>query len=61
MVVQEQNLFKFFLYMEAEIVHTIVDSFGLVTVAPLTVIMSGFLLTRGEEGIKCKSERMERC
>lgn len=33
-------------YVAAEIVHTIVGSFGLVTVAPLTAITSGFLLTR---------------
>lgn len=33
-------------YVSAEIVHTIVGSFGLVTVAPLTAITSGFLLTR---------------
>ena len=33
-------------YVAAEIVHTIVGSFGLVTVAPLTAITSGWLLTR---------------
>ncbi len=32
-------------YVSAEIVHTIVGSFGLVTVAPLTAITSGILLT----------------
>lgn len=32
-------------YVAAEIVHTIVGSFGLVTVAPLTAITSGWLLT----------------
>ena len=32
-------------YVAAEIVHTIVGSFGLVTVAPLTAITSGLLLT----------------
>lgn len=36
-------------YVAAEIVHTIVGSFGLVTVAPLTAITSGFLLTRGKK------------
>lgn len=36
-------------YVAAEIVHTIVGSFGLVTVAPLTAITSGFLLTRRKE------------
>ncbi len=33
-------------YVSAEIIHTIVGSFGLVTVAPLTAIMSGLLFTR---------------
>ena len=32
-------------YVAAEIVHTIVGSFGLVTVAPLTAITSGLLLS----------------
>ena len=35
-------------YVAAEIVHTIVGSFGLVTVAPLTAITSGILLTNAE-------------
>ena len=34
-------------YVAAEIVHTVVGSFGLVTVAPLTAITSGVMLTRG--------------
>ena len=33
-------------YVAAEIAHTVVGSFGLVTVAPLTAITSGLLLTR---------------
>ena len=33
-------------YVAAEIVHTVVGSFGLVTEAPLTAITSGLLLTR---------------
>lgn len=61
MVVQGHNLLKIFLYVAAEIVHAIVGSFGLVTAAPLTAITSGFLLTRGEEEIKYKPERMESC
>lgn len=32
-------------YVAAEIIHTIVGSFGLVTVAPLTAVTSGILLT----------------
>lgn len=35
-------------YVAAEIVHTVVGSFGLVTVAPLTAITSGIMLTRGK-------------
>ena len=33
-------------YVAAEIIHTIVGSFGLVTVAPMTAVTSGLLLTR---------------
>lgn len=33
-------------YVASEIIHTIVGSFGLVTVAPLTAITSGLLLTK---------------
>lgn len=34
-------------FVAAEIIHTIVGSFGLVTVAPLTAITSGILFTKG--------------
>lgn len=34
-------------YVSAEIIHTVVGSFGLVTVAPFTALTSGWLLTRG--------------
>ena len=37
-------------YVAAEIVHTIVGSFGLVTVAPLTAVTSGLLLAEGKAG-----------
>lgn len=37
-------------YVAAEIVHTIVGSFELVTVAPLTAITSGLLLAEGKAG-----------
>lgn len=37
-------------YVAAEIVHTVVGSFGLVTVAPLTAITSGLLLTQRAKG-----------
>ena len=33
-------------YVAAELVHTVVGSFGLVTVAPFTALCAGFLLTR---------------
>lgn len=36
-------------YLAAEIIHTIAGSFGLVTVAPLTAVTSGLLLTRGRK------------
>ncbi len=39
------NIFNF-KYVAAEIVHTIVGSFGLVSVAPLTAIAAGFFLTK---------------
>lgn len=35
-------------YVAAEIIHTIIGSFGLITVAPLTAITSGFLLTKNK-------------
>lgn len=39
-------------YVAAEIIHTIVGSFGLVTVAPLTAITSGLLLTKSRKNEK---------
>lgn len=50
-------------YVAAEIVHTIVGSFGLVTVAPLTAITSGFLLTRRKEADRSgeKDPATEQC
>ena len=35
-------------YVASEIIHTVVGSFGLVTVAPFTALTSGFLLARGK-------------
>ena len=43
-------------YVAAEIVHTVVGSFGLVTVAPLTAITSGLLLTARKSPSKKISE-----
>lgn len=36
-------------YVSAEIIHTIIGSFGLVTVAPFTALTSGWLLTKGKK------------
>lgn len=36
-------------YIAAEILHTLVGSFGVVLVAPFTALLSGLLLTRAEE------------
>ncbi len=33
-------------YVAAEIIHTVIGSFGLVTVAPFTALCAGLLLTR---------------
>ena len=38
-------------YVAAEILHTLVGCFGLVTVAPLTAVTSGILLTRGSAAL----------
>lgn len=43
-------------YVSAEILHTIVGSFGLCTVAPLTALTSGFLLTKHEAKKKIAEE-----
>ena len=36
-------------YVSSEILHTLIGSFGLITVAPFTAIASGILLARNEE------------
>ena len=36
-------------YVAAEILHTLVGSFGLVAVAPLTAVIGGFVYTRPRE------------
>lgn len=38
-------------YVSAEIIHTVVGSFGLVTVAPFTALTSGWLLTRSQKAV----------
>lgn len=40
-------------YVSAEIIHTVIGSFGLVTVAPFTAICSGYLLTKKTSHDKC--------
>ena len=51
------NIFNY-KYVSAELLDTVVGSFGLVTVAPFTALTSGFLLTRGKitEKVKIKHE-----
>ena len=39
-------------YVSAELLDTIVGSFGLVTVAPFTAVTSGWLLTRKKKDCK---------
>lgn len=39
------NIFNY-KYVAAELIHTVIGSFGLVTVAPFTALCAGFLLTR---------------
>lgn len=47
-------------YVAAEIIHTVVGSFGLVTVAPLTALTSGLLLTqKGQAGGEMVSVSLE--
>lgn len=36
-------------YVAAEIIHTVIGSFGLVSVAPFTALCAGFLLTKAEK------------
>lgn len=46
-------------YVSSEILHTLIGSFGLVTVAPFTAIASGLLLAKSEEKVTLKSEVLE--
>lgn len=47
-------------YVSAEILDTVVGSFGLVTVAPFTALTSGILLTRPGKGKKLSAEVPDR-
>ena len=42
-----QQIFNY-KYVAAEILHTLVGSFGLVTVAPFTALVSGLMLTKNK-------------
>ncbi|MBE5962008.1 MAG: YibE/F family protein [Lachnospiraceae bacterium] len=42
-------------YVSAEILHTIVGSFGLITVAPFTAITAGMLLTKKKKAVENES------
>lgn len=48
-------------YVAAEIVHTVVGSFGLVTVAPLTAVTSGLLLAGGRTEKTDKDGQRQEC
>lgn len=46
-------------YVAAEVLDTVVGSFGLVTVAPFTALVAGFLLTRGKQKSLAKEKAKE--
>ena len=48
-------------YVAAEIIDTVVGSFGLVSVAPFTALTSGFLLTRGRKPSLSRRRFNNRC
>ena len=43
-------------YVASEIIHTVVGSFGLVTVAPFTALTSGFLLAKGRQSLSLNAK-----
>lgn len=45
-------------YVSAEIIDTIVGSFGLVSVAPLTAVAAGFLLTRRKRALQTDADAL---
>jgi uncharacterized membrane protein len=45
------NVFNI-IYVSSEVLHTLVGSFGLVTVAPFTAVMGGLLFPQKEYGEK---------
>lgn len=44
-------------YVSSEILHTIIGSFGLITVAPFTAIASGLILPKSEKQYVCMKEK----
>ena len=46
-------------YVAAEIIHTVVGSFGLVTVAPFTSLCAGFFLAGRRDGVPAQTEKKE--
>lgn len=51
------NIFNY-KYVAAELIHTVIGSFGLVTVAPFTALCAGFFLAKGKRAV-CAQERTQ--
>lgn len=51
------NIFNY-KYVAAELIHTVIGSFGLVTVAPFTALCAGFFLAKGKNAV-CEQENMQ--
>ena len=51
------NIFNY-KYVAAELIHTVIGSFGLVTVAPFTALCAGFFLAKGNRAV-CAQERTQ--
>lgn len=51
------NIFNY-KYVAAELIHTVIGSFGLVTVAPFTALCAGFFLAKRKNAV-CEQERTQ--
>ena len=51
------NIFNY-KYVAAELIHTVIGSFGLVTVAPFTALCAGFFLAKRKHAV-CEQERTQ--
>ena len=51
------NIFNY-KYVAAELIHTVIGSFGLVTVAPFTALCAGFFLAKRKNAV-CEQENMQ--